>query len=60
MRTWDKLWPEPESFCACIDGRSYFEAVVLIEEYSVEDIAFSCSIFAYNSDDGNMFILISF
>jgi hypothetical protein len=32
----------------------------LIEEYSVEYVAFACSVLSYNSDDADMFFLIGF
>ena len=52
--------PHPESFGTGIDGGSNFKSIILIEQYSIEDITFSSSIFSDNSDDGDVFILIGF
>ena len=58
--TLNELRPDPESLGACVDGGTNFESVVLVEQYSVENITFAGSVFAYNSYDTDMFLLVDF
>ena len=56
----DEFWPDPQSFCAGVDGGSYLEAVVLVEENSIQDVAFACSVLADYGHDGDVFFLVGF
>ena len=56
----DELRPYPKSFGTGIDGWSYLKSMILIEQNPVKYVAFASSIFSDNSDDGDMFFLISF
>lgn len=58
--TLNEFRPDPESLGACIDCGANFESVVLIEEYSVEDVAFTGSVLADNSYDTDVFLLVDF
>ncbi len=56
----NKLGPDPEPLGACVDCGANFESIILVEENSVEDVAFTGSVLSYNSNDTNMFLLIDF
>ena len=58
--TLNKLGPDPEPLSTCVDCGANFESVILVEKYSVEDVAFTSSVLSYNSDDTDVFLLIDF
>lgn len=54
----NEFGPDPKTFGARIDSGSNFESIILIEEHSIEDIAFPRSVFSDYGDDCDVLFLI--
>lgn len=45
------LTPQPESLCARVDGRTYLEGALTVQQHSIDEQTLSCAILAYDGDD---------
>lgn len=50
--------PDPQTFGTGIDGGANLKSIILVEEYSVENVAFTGSIFSNNSNYTDVFLLV--
>jgi hypothetical protein len=56
----NKLRPDPKPLGTSIDCRANLKTVILVEQYSVENVAFACSVLTNYSYNTNVPLLINF
>ena len=54
----DEFGPDPKSLGTGIDGGPNFEAVVLVEQNPIEDVALASPVLTNNGDNCDVFILV--
>jgi len=56
--TLNEFRPYPKAFGASVDCRADFKSGILVEQYSVKNVALSGSVFSHYSDDTDVFLLV--